>query len=104
MTHISHQMAKNPQITLVSGADQLCQTCPNRIGETGCNSDEKVLRYDAQVLERCGLSVGDVVTWDAFSALVAREILNVNRLEQVCQGCEWMHICLNIHRQEQNIV
>lgn len=93
MTEISLKLGENPTIELVSGSDQVCEACPNRVGETGCASDEKVLSYDASVLKLCGLNVGDQLHWQDFLTLVNAHILEPGLLESVCTGCQWISIC-----------
>ncbi len=93
MTEIVAKLGGNPQVHLVSGADDLCRTCPNRVGERDCKSDEKVLRYDEAVLRLCGLSQGDVLPWKEFAARVEREIFSKNLRTQICGQCQWNHLC-----------
>lgn len=96
MTEIQRALAQNPTIQLVAGADNVCRTCPNRVGERGCRSDHKVLRYDRGVLERCDLAVGDRLPWVEFFRRVEENILQKNQLETVCAGCQWMELCRNL--------
>lgn len=93
MTQIIEKLGENPEIQLVSGADDFCRTCPNRVGELGCQSDEKVLGYDAAVLNLCGLKTGEKLLWQEFSQRVHEEILNRNLREEVCGGCQWTGLC-----------
>ncbi len=93
MTKIIEKLEENPEIQLISGADDLCRTCPNRVGEVDCRSDEKVLCYDAAVLKLCGLESGERLLWQEFSQRVYQEILNRNLREEICGECQWTELC-----------
>lgn len=93
MTEIVEKLGENPEIRLVSGGDALCRTCPNRVGDVDCRSDEKVRGYDRAVLDRCGLDYDSVLSWQAFSARVEAEILDLNLRETICGGCQWTDLC-----------
>lgn len=93
MSSIIGILQKNPMIELVSGADSFCRPCPNRVGESGCRSEEQVCTYDQMVLELCALQVGDFILWDDFSMIIRIEILEKGLRESVCSDCCWSRIC-----------
>lgn len=85
-------MAADPMLELVTEADMVCARCPNL--ESGmCNTAEKVLRYDRQVLSRCGLEVHAILPWSRFSDLVSQNILSPGLREAICGSCEWNEVC-----------
>ena len=89
---IARLCAENPEITLVTHCDVLCDACPHNIGDV-CESDEKVSHYDNAVLTLCGLSGGDTLRWSAFRERVKAQILREKKLEAVCGDCMWYDIC-----------
>ncbi len=100
MAAIQHALAQNPAIQLVAGADQVCAACHHRVGQTGCDAQQKVARYDAAVLALCQCQVGDVLAWDDFFAKVQGRILRENRLGEICSDCEWYAICSSLAAQD----
>lgn len=82
----------DPIITIAEGADLICAKCPHN-GENGCETAEKVSRYDGAVLKICGLSAGDLLSWQDFRDTVRKKIISENRLGEVCADCCWYGIC-----------
>ncbi len=93
MQSIVDELHTNPTILLVPGADSVCRTCPNRIGDIDCACDEKVLRYDQKVLELCGLTISSTLTWDELEKKVHQHILSQNLRESICGDCSWNQLC-----------
>ncbi|MCH5323955.1 MAG: DUF1284 domain-containing protein [Eubacterium sp.] len=92
MTEIKSQLAKNPLVCITGEADMLCAFCPNN-KDGICTSEEKVREYDRQVLEKCGLSVGDVLPFLDFEKLVQENILLCGKRKEICGNCEWNELC-----------
>ena len=82
----------DPIITLADGADLICAGCPHN-GEDGCETAEKVSRYDSAVLKICGLSAGDSLSWQNFRDTVRKKIITEKRLGEICADCRWYEIC-----------
>lgn len=93
MQSIVDELHTNPTILLVSGADSVCRTCPNRIGETNCACDAKVLHYDQKVLELCDLTISSTLTWNELEKKVHQHILSQNLRESICGDCSWNQLC-----------
>lgn len=89
---IARLAAEDPEITLVTHCDVLCDACPHNQGGV-CESDEKVSRYDNAVLQYCGLTAGDTLRWSAFRTRVTAQILHEKKLGAVCGDCMWQSIC-----------
>lgn len=92
MARMKAVLEENPLIRLTGGTDEICAACPNNQGGR-CESEEKVTRYDREVLRRCGLSVGEVLPYRAFEALVIRHILDARQREEICGDCQWDALC-----------
>ena len=79
-------------VRLCCEADVICARCPhNRQG--CCESGQKVLDYDAEVLRLCSLRAGDTLSWGEYCARVEERVIRPGRLRQVCRDCEWLAIC-----------
>ena len=75
-----------------AGADDLCAVCPHCV-DGKCASDNPAV-FDRRVAEAAGMHPGDVVTWKDFSEKT--EILNRTALKEICAGCRWLQVCIEI--------
>lgn len=80
-------------VRLTDKADCICANCPNRTEDGGCDSPEKVTRYDREVLNRCGLRVGQELSYQELTERVAARILQPGHRKQVCPDCQWTELC-----------
>ena len=85
-------------VRLTCSADVVCEHCPNNVGGT-CQSADKVMRYDAAVLDACGFKDGDEPAYADFAARVKERILDAGLRRGICGDCEWDAICAK-HRRE----
>lgn len=92
MARMKAALEENPRICLAEGTDEICAACPNNL-DGRCESEEKVTRYDREVLRRCGLTVGEVLPYRDFEALVVRHILNAGQRAEICGDCQWDALC-----------
>lgn len=97
MTKIHFLLSECPsqKIALVCRADSVCASCPNRI-DSCCNTEQKVSGFDNLVLELCGLSENDIISWEEFSGLILNNIIKSSLLQTVCADCQWFEICKNL--------
>ena len=58
-----------------------------------CETADKVAEYDKQVLLRCGLNVGDVISFSDFQTKVYENIIYAGKREEICGNCQWSSIC-----------
>ena len=80
------------KIRLMVVADVVCENCPHN--ESGiCTSQEKVRRYDEEVLRACGLTEGDIIPYAEFLGLVKDRIITSGRRGEICADCSWDCIC-----------
>lgn len=94
MTAVLETLGGDPSrpVRLCCEADVICACCPhNRQG--CCESGQKVLDYDAEVLRLCSLREGDTLSWREYCARVEERVIRPGRLRQVCRDCEWLAIC-----------
>lgn len=89
---IRHLESENPMITLVTGADIICRSCPHCHNGI-CGSNEKVLEYDKSVLAFCGLNSADILHWKDFRKQVHDKIINAGYRRTICGNCQWDPLC-----------
>mgnify|MGYP003261097986 CR=1 FL=1 len=92
MQRIWEEMRENPSLILAADADIICGQCPN-LKKGICVSQDKVEKYDRQVLDLCGLSEREEITWEDFSLLVKEKIIRAGRRNEICGDCQWTEIC-----------
>lgn len=92
MAEMKQRLAGGAEVCIVDETDDICSACPNNHGEI-CTSQEEVIRYDGQVLARCGLTPGTVLEWQKFERLVKQKILDTGTRPEICGGCQWNAIC-----------
>ena len=83
-------LEENPTIRLMDSPDDICAACPNKATEPCA---EKASRYDLEVLRRCGLSVGDTLSYEDFSKKVVETILRPGVRGAICGDCQWSSLC-----------
>lgn len=92
METVVRQLTDAVSVRLTFGADAVCRLCPHRRGR-GCDTLEKVRRFDAAVLAACRLHDGQVLPWGVLRDTVLREILRPGRLGAICGDCQWAEVC-----------
>jgi len=83
---------EDPEILLVCEADHLCAKCPNNAGGL-CTYNNKVLRYDREVLRLCEIPERSVLRYSVFLEKVNEMILSRELRRSVCENCEWDRYC-----------
>lgn len=92
MAIVIRRLESNPPVLLSAQTDVICAKCPNNRGGV-CDTAEKVLEYDRQVLSLTGLSEGDVMPYAEFRRAVNERILLPGRREEICGDCQWSSLC-----------
>jgi hypothetical protein len=92
MAEVIERLQAGAAVELVDGRDEICGNCPNMI-EGRCKTQEKVLHYDAGVMERTGLTYGDVQAFSALYELVGEKIIRPGVMKEICGDCSWSRIC-----------
>lgn len=94
MGRIIQKLEKDPsqKIKLLVETDVVCENCPNNKGGK-CTTDEKVKRYDEEVLKACGIAAGSDVSFAEFTELVREKIIDAGIREKICGDCSWNYIC-----------
>lgn len=86
--------AEGEEITISSGADDICRCCPY-LKESRCqyseNSDKEIRDMDTEAFALLSLSIGDKVKWDEIKNTVP-EIFQNWYLSR-CVECDWKDAC-----------
>ena len=93
MAKIVSELSADPLVEIISVTDKLCEKCPNNMGSGVCATEDKVTRYDNEVLSICGIKAGDVMPFSEFSSMVREKIILCGKREEICGDCEWSEIC-----------
>lgn len=92
MGEVLSNLTPDSLITLTCATDEVCSACPhNQAGI--CESCDKVTRYDNTVLDFCGLTSGDTLSFGEFTARVQNRIIAPGLRESICGSCQWNNIC-----------
>lgn len=95
MTRLKQALEENQPVQLTMAADPICAACPNN--QAGrCTTEQKVRRYDREVLRRCDLAAGQVVTMQQLRQRIRSRILEPGCREEICGDCQWTQLC---HRE-----
>ena len=92
MEQVKELTLQNPGITLQCCADEVCRACPNRVGNA-CRTQEKVMRYDGEVLRLLESEEEGCSDWKSLRNLTEEKILNCGKRRQICGDCAWDEIC-----------
>ncbi|MBE6627032.1 MAG: DUF1284 domain-containing protein [Ruminococcaceae bacterium] len=84
MARIVSELSADPLVEIISATDELCEKCPSNMGDGICQTEEKVARYDSEVLRYCGFSAGEVMPYSAFSSIVREKIILCGKREEIC--------------------
>ena len=86
------EAAPEQKVVLKAQTDIVCKNCPNNEGGL-CSSQDKVIRYDKEVLKACGLSDGCEISFAEFKGLVKNRIIDAGIRSDICGDCSWDYIC-----------
>ena len=94
MGRVIRDCEKEPDqpIILTCSTDVVCKNCPNNEGGT-CITEEKVQRYDSEVLKACGLEDGAKISYKEFLMLVKKHVIDSGKRKEICGDCSWDYIC-----------
>ena len=92
MARVKNDLENNPNVKVVCEIDDICSKCPNN-KNSECLSEDKVREYDRDVLRRCNLSEGEIISYDEFKDLVYKNILIPEKREEICGNCQWNELC-----------
>ncbi len=82
------------KIEITFSTDSLCSNCPLKVSDGVCKSDNKVLRFDASIINILDLKEGVYSYQDLISRLDKYLSSGVcdERLKAICGDCEWYSV------------
>lgn len=88
MSGVIGKLKEDTEIQITCESDDICSKCPN-LKQGTCVTQEKVNRYDKKVMELCGFYSGQKLNAMDFLEIAKREIINKDKLKEVCGDCAW---------------
>lgn len=81
---------KNSKINLIFSTDDICKSCPEKLGTDLCSSNEKVKTIDKKVvkyfnLEEKEYNYNNIVNY-------IKENMTEDIMDDICKSCEWYSI------------
>lgn len=75
------------EVELVCYTDNICEKCPNKLGENLCSSQEKVSLLDLKVVRHFNLKEG-IYNYNDSEELVYSNMTE-DIFDDICKECEW---------------
>jgi len=94
MRSLLYEIAADPTkaITMTFALDVICTHCPhNEIGV--CSKEHEVTTSDEKVLSLCDQVTDDPAPWSSLRDKLCDQILNPQKLADVCHGCVYLERC-----------
>lgn len=94
MGRVIRELEADPsqKIELSCLVDVVCANCPNNMAGK-CETEDKVLRYDNAVLQKCNLTDGEEISYEDFIHSVKTQIIDAGFRQEICGDCGWNYIC-----------
>lgn len=78
------------EIKIVYSTDSICESCPNKLDENKCSSQEKVNLLDLKVSKYFNIKEG-IYNYNDIENLVYNSI-NEKIFNEICKTCEWYNV------------
>ncbi len=88
------QIKNGTKVEIVFGPDTLCKACPH-LKKSLCDSQQRVTKFDADVVKLCGLTDGQKTTWQEMCSLVSEKVMESGQFFSICGDCAWAEYCHN---------
>jgi hypothetical protein len=90
--HLRGQNGDDTEIIVTEAADDICQPCPQRLGNL-CTHASKTAPLDQAHAQALGVKAGDRLTWGEAKQRIAQHI-TPETFDQICAPCEWKSLGL----------
>ncbi len=80
----------NDEIQIVFNTDNICRSCPEKLGENLCKSQEKVLRYDSKVVKYFGIEEKNYHYREIIKEIDSK--MTGEMMDDICGDCGWYPI------------
>lgn len=79
------------RVKIVCGSDNLCNHCPNMLGENLCATQDKVADFDRKTMEVFGIEEKEYVYSEVVDHI--RSVATQENMSYICSECSWYPIC-----------
>ncbi|MHB1361336.1 MAG: DUF1284 domain-containing protein [Thermoleophilia bacterium] len=98
MARLVERLGTSPEtpVQLVTGADDICSSCPHMSNGICGRPDQRVENLDRRVEARLGLGEGHTGSWSSLLETI-RDKIDPFQLDEVCADCRWLDLdyCTN---------
>jgi len=75
-------------IQVVEKMDDICSPCPNKINETICKTQAKIIKLDAAHSDTLNLIPGEIISWKQAKIRIKHN-MSIEKFLLNCQDCSW---------------
>ena len=89
-----YRILEDNQISVVFGADDVCEVCPYFIDDRCCyteNSEEEITELDQFAYKILGIFPGERTSWNEIRERL-KDVIDSWR-EFACKSCDWKEVC-----------
>jgi len=92
MTAITTYLRNNASavVEVVFSTDDICDKCPRLVGDSLCESNDKVMNFDKKVSSYFSIEEKSYVYQDIIREINSKMTLSI--MDDICGDCEWYHI------------
>ena len=79
---------ENTLIEVVDNMDSICFSCPNKINETLCKTQDKISKLDTAHSKSLKLIPGEIMSWRQAKERI-KKYMSIEKFHLSCKGCSW---------------
>ena len=85
------EAVSSEKVVVVSGGDDVCETCPSWENECKAYGEDYIRRIDELALSLLEVNEGEEVSWKEIRERLKSAMKTWRR--EVCSECEWLRVC-----------
>ncbi len=99
MESIIKHIKNNSKIKIVIGSDDICNKCPNKIGNY-CKDNIKVTDFDKKTLSLCEINnIENEFIYSNLKSEILNKIIFPGKRVEICNNCQWNNFCNDIENE-----
>lgn len=99
MENIINHIKNNSKIKMVMGLDDICNKCPNKIGNF-CKDNIKVTDFDKKALSLCEINnIENEFNYNNLKNEILNKIIFPGKRVKICKNCHWNYFCNDIENE-----
>lgn len=75
-------------IEVVEYMDSICSPCPNKLDDTLCKSQSKIVKLDNAHKKILELKTGESISWRKAKNRI-KQNMSIEKFHSACNGCSW---------------